>query len=148
MSAPLRSARIVNAPSRHTLAPSTESPSFSETGALSPVNMDISSRPSPERILPSAGTTSPRRTKTVSPGETSAAGTTVSLPPRTTRAASGRSRFSRAMASLVRTRASASAYLPSVTSARIMAEVSKYRCISCAMPEDSFHAPTTSSNRL
>lgn len=62
------SAQIYTAlPSRLSVPPVTRSPAHFETGSLSPVRSDSSTRQPPSIITPSAGTRSPGRSTTVSP---------------------------------------------------------------------------------
>ena len=83
------SARMVKVPNWLTVPLETASPGFLSTGMLSPVITDWSMAVSPVRIVPSTGTVSPARTRSVSPTCTSSTGTSTASPSRRMRAARG-----------------------------------------------------------
>ena len=65
-------------------------PACTARGMDSPVSAEVSSSPSPFRMIPSSGTRSPGRTMMVSPTSTSSGNTSSSAPSRRTHAVSGR----------------------------------------------------------
>ncbi len=114
-------------PSAFTEPPVIMSPSCFATGRLSPVIRDWSMWLAPSTTIPSTGTRSPGRTTTRSSRATLPMGTSMSWPPRRTRAVSGRSALSARMASVVWRLARVSSHLPSNTRVMTTAEASKYR---------------------
>ena len=142
VSAPTRSARMVNQPDPFTVAPVTALPGPFSTGTLSPVTTDSSTTPTPSSTVPSTGTASPARTTRTSPGRTRVAGTVSSTSPTILVAVLGERSMSLVMVSVVLPFARASKYLPKVMSVRIMAADSKYRsiaarCAPCMSPQPS-----------
>ncbi len=125
LSLPTRWASMVSNPWRLSVAPMTPSPVALSTGKLSPVIMLSSTDERPSTTRPSTGIFSPGRTRSTSPGTTSATGTSISTPPRTTRAVFGCSPMSFLIASLVRPLARASSSLPATMRVMMTAEVSK-----------------------
>ena len=103
----------------------TVSPTVFSTGMLSPVSADSSRPDEPSTITPSTGTLEPGRTQTMSPTCTCSMGTETVVPPRSTSAVLGARSISFSMASPVLPLLRVSRYLPSVTSARIIAADSK-----------------------
>ena len=79
VSGPVFSTRIRNGLSRLIDPPITASPGARVSGRLSPVSSDSSTLLRPSTITPSAGMDSPGRTRTRSPGFSSATGTSVSI---------------------------------------------------------------------
>ena len=102
----------VNDPVVLRVAPMTSSPAPLLTGIGSPVSMDSSTADEPSATTPSTGIFSPERTRTRSPGTTSAIGTSTSRPSRTTRAVLGWRPISLRTASPVWPLARASSILP------------------------------------
>jgi hypothetical protein len=125
VSAPTFVARKRNEPSLLSVAPTTVSPGFFSTGIGSPVSIDSSTAEAPSSTVPSTGTFSPGRTMTMSPTTTCSTGTSISSPPRVTRAVLAASPMSARMASDVRPLARASSSFPSSTKVMSSAEVSK-----------------------
>ena len=74
VSSPVETTSASTTPEPLTLPASTRSPAERATGFDSPVSRDSSNAECPERMVPSAGTTSPGRTRTRSPGRSAAAG--------------------------------------------------------------------------
>jgi len=99
-------------------------PGFFSTGMLSPVSIDSSTDDTPSITTPSTGIFSPGRTSTISPTMTSAAGTVISFPSRTTRAVFAPSFINVRIACDVRPLAIASNSLPMRTSVIKIAAVS------------------------
>ena len=127
VSPPTRVALISKEPLAFTVPPITSDPPAFSTGTGSPVIIDSSTKldPFPSITDPSTGMRSPGRTITTSPGNTSSMGTSISRPPRRTRAVLAcrpRSFFS---AAEVRPLAMASRCLPSRMKVMIEAEASK-----------------------
>ena len=125
VSAPTRSARMVNQPAVFTVAPVTAAPSRLETGSGSPVITDSSTEPSPSSTTPSTGTASPVRTTSTSPTRTSFAGTFCSTPFSRRVAILGARSISCESESVVLPFARASRNFPNVMSVRIMPALSK-----------------------
>ena len=69
---------------------SASSPTPTLRGTLSPVSATVLRLDAPSMIVPSIGTRSPGRMTTISPGFTSLGSTTLTAPPRSTLAVSGR----------------------------------------------------------
>jgi len=115
----------MSAPKRLMVPPVTRSPAPLSTGTLSPVIMLSSTDETPSTITPSTGTRPPGLTITISPGATSAAGTSISAPSRTMIAVSGCRFMSFLIASEVLPLARASKYLPRSTSVMTTADASK-----------------------
>ena len=126
VSEPTLVARKVNEPVVFMVAPITSSPGCLPTGMGSPVSMDSSTDEEPTSTRPSTGTFSPGRTTTRSPTRTWAMGTSVSAPPRITRAVLGCSPISALIAAPVCPLARASSRRPSRMSVMMKAEESKY----------------------
>ena len=124
VSLPTRVARNRNAPVRFTEPATILDVGTFSTGRLSPVSIDSSTAEAPSTTTPSTGMRSPGRMRTRSPAPTSAAGTSISRPSRTTRAVRGARLTSRLIASDVRPRARASSQRPSTTSVMTTAPVS------------------------
>ena len=126
VSRPVRSARITKLPVVFCVAPVTRAPGPFSTGIGSPVIVDSSTLLRPSSTTPSAGTFSPGRTRSRSPGTTAASGTSASEPSAARRRAvfGARPRSAR-IAPPVRWRASSSSTWPSSTSVTIMAADSK-----------------------
>ena len=126
VSLPTRSARITKLPVPLTVAPVTTSPGDFSTGIGSPVTIDSSTELVPSRTIPSTGTFSPGRTRSLSPTATRSRGMSSSVPSsRITRAILGARSKSALMAPLVRLRALSSSTCPSSTSVVITAAASK-----------------------
>ena len=124
-SSPTRSARKWIAPCWLSAPDVTVSPGCFATGIGSPVMADSSTLVCPKSTVPSAGMRSPGRTTISSPVRSSATGTTVSTPPRTTVASLGARSMSVSSARLVSPFARASRNLPTVMSVTIMPADSK-----------------------
>ena len=125
VSRPTRVAVNRKLPVAFTLPPNTGSPGALSTGSDSPVSIDSSTADVPSTTSPSTAIRSPGRTMTMSPRCTSATGTSISEPSRTTRAVRGWRLMSRLIASDVRPRARDSSTRPSSTRAMIAAATSK-----------------------
>jgi hypothetical protein len=110
------------------VAPISRSPAPLSTGRLSPVTTLSSTADTPSVTTPSTGTFSPGRIRTRSPTTTSASGTRVSAPPRTTHAVGGCRSISARIAAPARRMARASIHRPISTSAMTTTEISKYTC--------------------
>ena len=95
------------------VAPITASPTTFLTGIDSPVSIDSSTCDAPSVILPSTGILSPGLMTTVSPTSTSAVGTLVSMPSRSTVAIGGARSISARIASEAPARARISSQWPS-----------------------------------
>ena len=135
VSLPTLVARNVNEPVVFMVAPMTSSPGCLPTGIGSPVSMLSSTGDTPSSTTPSTGTFSPGRTTTRSPTSTWATGTSVSEPPRTTRAVLGCRPMRALMAAPVCPLARASSSRPSRISVMMKAAESKY--IGTLMPSCS-----------
>ena len=125
-SAPTRTAFTSSAPVVLSVPPVTSSPSRLATGSASPVSMDSSTSDAPCITTPSTGTFSPGRMRTTSPMTTADRGTSVTTPPRSTRAVGGARFMSDSMAWLVAPFARVSRILPRSTKVMSIAQVSKY----------------------
>ena len=108
VSPPTRVARMRMAPARLSVAPTTGLPARLATGVGSPVSIASSTEVVPSSTTPSTGIVSPGRTSNSSPVRTWSSGRSVTSPPRTTCAVSGRSATSFRMAAEVRPLARAS----------------------------------------
>jgi hypothetical protein len=126
VSRPTRVARMTNVPVVLSVAPITSSPGPRSTGMGSPVSIDWSTAEPPSTTIPSTGTFSPGRTRSMSPTAICSSGTSSSTEPRTRRAVDGWRPISRRIAPVVRPRARASSQRPSNTRPMISADVSKY----------------------
>ena len=100
VSSPTRSMRTTRGLSVLRAPPMTRAPGATGRGMRSPVSSDSSTALSPSSTTPSAGTVSPGRTRTRSPGASSATATVSSAPPGPRRVAVAGSR--RASASMAR----------------------------------------------
>mmetsp|Transcript_17581 Transcript_17581/g.49482 ORF Transcript_17581/g.49482 Transcript_17581/m.49482 type:complete len:205 (-) Transcript_17581:289-903(-) len=132
VSAPTLVASMSRLPVVFTVPPVTLSPETLRTGSGSPVIMASSTKDSPSRTSPSAGTLLPGSTRSRSPRCTSRLSTSSSRTTRpvaastvTSSAEAGASCSSRVMASLVRPLALASSSLPSRMNVMSSPEVSK-----------------------
>jgi hypothetical protein len=119
LDAPIAVASTSNAPEVLMVAPITRSPARFSTGIDSPVSIDSSTAPLPDRTMPSTGKRSPGRTTTTLPGASEAIGTSSSTAPRRTRAVDGCNLARLRSARLVWLLARASMALPVSTSAMI-----------------------------
>ncbi len=136
VSAPNAVVRTISRPSAFTAPPVTLSPGLRATGRLSPVINDSSAWLSPSTTSPSTAMRWPGRTTTRSPSCSSLTGSSVSTPPRRTRAVVGRRACSASNAASVRCLARASIHLPKRTRVMTTAALSKYKC---GMPSGSRH---------
>ncbi|VVB99372.1 Uncharacterised protein [uncultured archaeon] len=126
VSAPTFVALKVSVPCLFIVPAITLLPFVFSTGMDSPVTNDSSTEESPSSTMPSTGIRSPGFTITTSPTITSDDGTRISLPFLTTVAILGERSMSFRIASLVLPFATASKYLPSITSVISDADTSKY----------------------
>ncbi len=145
VSAPTLVARKVNEPVVFMVAPMTSSPARLVTGSGSPVSMDSSTGEAPDVTTPSTGTFSPGRTSTASPTRTSAMGTSVSTPSRSTRAVRGCRPMRALMAAPVWPLARASSSRPKRISVMMKAAESKYMGMArpCSMKKCGKSTPNT-----
>ena len=126
VSAPTRSARMVNAPIPFTVPPVTGSPALRSTGIGSPVTIDSSMLVAPSSTMPSVGTRSPGRTRSRSPTVMASMATSSSVPSGAIRRAMAGARVRRRrMASPVRARARSSSTCPRMTRVTMTAAASK-----------------------
>ena len=125
VSSPTRVARHTRYPVWFSVAALTVLPGVLSAGTLSPVRADSFTAPKPSVTTPSTGICSPGRTANRSPGRTSETGTATSFPSLRSTAVRGASFIRPFRASVVRPLARASSILPTVISARIIAEDSK-----------------------
>ena len=120
-------ARISNRPSRFTVAPTTADPGPTQIGMDSPVNSDSSTELSPSMTSPSVAIRSPGLVMKVSDTSTSARGTSVSIPLRSTVARSRRSDNNSRIAELEVRFARDSNQRPASTNTGSAAATSKYK---------------------
>ncbi len=125
VSSPVAVTRKESAEAPFTVPPVTAAPGAFSTGAGSPVSIDSSIQPRPSVTVPSTATRSPGARRTMSPSISAATGISVTWPPRSTRAVSGRSPISRRIASPARPLARASSIRPSRIRVTIVAAASK-----------------------
>ena len=125
VSEPTRVASIVKEPVPFTVPPVTESPGNLGAGTGSPVSIDSSTSLSPATTRPSRGTRPPGRTRSKSPGSTSATGTVSGLPSTSRSAVSGTSLKRLRRARAVFPRALDSSAWPSATSVITTATAAK-----------------------
>ena len=126
VSRPTRSALITRAPLWLTVPPMTCAPAVLVTGIDSPVTMDSSREERPSSTLPSTGTFSPGRTRSLSPTTTASSCTSSSVSSgRRRRAVLGDRSSSARMALPVLSRARSSSTCPRRTSTVMTAAASK-----------------------
>ena len=126
VSSPTRSARTRRYPLSSIHEPMTSPPVSTSRGMLSPVMAASLTEPSPPMTVPSAEMLSPALTMNTSPAFRSARGIIFSSPFSSILAREGRRPISPSIADVVRFLDSDSRNLPTVTSASIIADESKY----------------------